>query len=227
MSTQVDEPIAADAPGVDMVMTLDIGPWGLDRFLALVGDRRGPRIKYRDGSLTLVSPSRKHERSSDRIDDLIKAVCVGRNVPILPTASTLFRAPGRDHGIETDQSYYVAHEPALRNLEAEETDLSAYPPPDLVVEVVVSNPPEKSLAICREMGVPEVWVYRERKRALEFLHLGPDGRYAPSEASRSFPFLAPADILPWLDPPAGEDYLAWEARLRAWVRDELAPRRQP
>jgi len=227
MSTQVEEPLARTAAAVDMVTTLEIGPWGLDRFLALVGDRRSPRIKYRDGSLTLVSPSRKHERGSDRIDDLIKAACTGLNIPVLPFASTLFRAPGKDHGIEADKSYYVENEAALRGLDADEVDLSVYPPPDLVVEVVVSHGADRSLSICGEMGVPEVWVYRERRRSLEFLHLGPDGRYASAPASRAFPFLAPADVLPWVETPAGEGYLAWEGRLRAWVRDELAVRGRP
>jgi Uma2 family endonuclease len=35
-------------------------------------------------------------------------------------------------------------------------DLTVYPPPDLAIEVVVTHSPAKSLAVCRELGVPEV-----------------------------------------------------------------------
>lgn len=224
MRTQAEEP--PPLADVDMVTTLEVGPWGLDRYLTLVGDRRNPRIKYRHGSLTLVSPSPKHERRSERLDDLVKAVCDGLRIPFQPTASTLFRVPGMDHGIEADQSYYIEHEPSVREAE-EEIDLAVCPPPDLVVEVVVSHSPDRSLTVCREMGVPEVWVYRVRKGSLAFLHLGPDGRYTAAEAGRAFPFLTPHDVLPWLESPIQEGHLPWRDRLRAWVRDELAPRQRP
>ena len=93
--------------------------------------------------------------------------------------------------------------------------------------MVYTHGAETSLAICRELGVPEVWVYRVRKRSLEFLLLGGDGRYAASAASRSFPFLTPADVLPWVESTVGEPDNLWESRLRDWVRDVLGPRVRP
>ncbi len=156
-------------PDVDMVTTLEIGQGGLDRYLNLVGDRRNPLIKYRDGSLTLVSPSRRHERGSDRIDGLIKEICAVLNIDYQATASTLFRRPGLDHGIEADKTYYLEHERDIRGLEDEDDiDLTVYPPPDLAVEVVATHNPGKSLAICRELRIPEVWVYWVRRRMPEF-----------------------------------------------------------
>jgi Uma2 family endonuclease len=182
-------------------------------------------IKYHEGSLTLVSPSRKHERGSDRLDDLIKAVCDGLGIDCHATASTLYRRPGMDHGIEADKSYYIANEPAVRDIEEDEIDLAVYPHPDLMIEAVATHEVKKSLVICRGLGVPEVWVYRVRRRSLEFLHLDAQGQYQAAKASRAFPFLTPADVLPWIAPTAGESDRAWRSRLRDWVRDELAPRR--
>ena len=194
MSTQLDEPAVANADdaidaGVDMVTTLDIGPGRLDRYLKLVGDRRNPLIKYHEGSLTLVSPSRKHERGADRIDDLIKAICDGLGIHCHATGSTLYRRPDMDHGIEADKSYYIANEPAVRDMVEDEIDLSVYPPPDLIVEAVATHDAKKSLVICRELGVPEVWVYRVRRRSLEFLLLDAQGQYQAARGEPGVPVL--------------------------------------
>ena len=225
MSTPVDEATAAPTGG-DTVTYLLLNPDGFDRFLESVADRRRPLIKYHNGSLTLVSPSWKHERGAEKIDFLVKGVCAVLGIGYRATASTLFRRPGMDHGIEADKTYYLAHEPAVRAIIGD-IDLTVSPPPDLVVEVVVTHPAAKSLAVCRELGVPEVWVYRPQAPSLTFLHLDAQGtRYEPAEASRSFPFLTPGDLLPWVIEEADEPDNVWEARLRAWVRDELAPRRR-
>jgi Uma2 family endonuclease len=210
---------------VDMVTTLHVGPRALDRYLALVGDGRNPLIKYHGGSLTLVSPSRGHERGADRIDDLIKAVCDGLAIDSLSTASTLYRKPGLDHGIEADKTYYIEHETDVRGV-AGDIDLTAYPPPDLAVEVVVTHDTSISLKVCRELGIPEVWVYRVARRSLEFLALDDQGRYVSVETSRAFPFLAPDDVLTWITETTGEEPdRLWRGRLRAWVRDVLGPKR--
>ena len=66
MSTHLETPdVTEPITDVDMVTTLEVGPGGLDRYLDLVGDRRNPLIKYHGGSLTLVSPSHKHERGAE------------------------------------------------------------------------------------------------------------------------------------------------------------------
>ncbi len=230
MNTQVDGPaVSTDLsipPGVDMEITLDIGPGGLDRYLDLVGDRRIPLIKYHEGSLTLVSPSQRHERSAERIDGFVKEVCGVLGIDYMATASTLYRRSDKDHGIEADKSYYIANEPTVREVE-DEIDLAAYPPPDLMIEAVATHGPRKALAICRELGVPEVWVYWVRRKAMEFLLLDAQGQYQPSPSSRAFPFLTPADVLPWVVATPRESDMVWRNRLRAWVRDELAPRRNP
>jgi hypothetical protein len=84
----------------------------------------------------------------------------------------------------------------------------------------------RATSICREMGVPEVWVYGAQRPVLEFLHLNEQGEYAPAATSRAFPFLTPADILPWVTDPTAESDFRWEERLRDWVRDELGRRHE-
>jgi Uma2 family endonuclease len=224
MTNRLEDPQAL--PDIDRVTMLNIGPNGLDRYLELVGDRCNPLIKYRDGRLTLVSPSQRHERGADRLDDLIKMVCDELGIDSRATASTLYRRPGMDHGLEADKTYYVAHEPDVRGV-AGDIDLTIHPPPDLAIEVVVSHSPVKSLEVCRELGVAEVWVYWTAAGELEFWHLDPSGQYVSATASRAFPFLSPADVLPWVEAISEEPDRLWRGRLRKWVCAELAPRLDP
>lgn len=231
MSTTA-EPTAASttvaAAEMDMVTTLHIGAHGLDRFLDVVEDRRRPLIKYRQGSLTLVSPSQRHERGAERLDGLVKGICAVMNLNDLATASTLFRREGLDQGIEADKTYYIQHEPDIRAV-GDEIDLNVSPPPDLAIEVVVTHDPRKSLGIYQELKIPEVWVYRYRSRgnAIQFLCLDVDGRYQEHASSRAFPFLQAVEVPPWIDESRAEPDNVWESRLRAWVRDVLTPRVPP
>jgi Uma2 family endonuclease len=138
--------------------------------------------------------------------------------------STLLRPPGLTNtGIEPDSCYYIEHEPESRN-PGDQLDLSQVPPPDLLIEVVVSHGPKEALEICRLLGIPEVWVYRPRRATLQFLQLE-DGKYVTRKRSRSFPFLGPEDVIPWLTSTDDEPDNRWRRRLRDWVRDVLAPRR--
>ncbi|MEO6809203.1 MAG: Uma2 family endonuclease, partial [Isosphaeraceae bacterium] len=117
------------------------------------------------------------------------------------------------------------HEGEVRGVDGD-IDLNRYPPPDLIIEVAVAHDPKKALAICQGLGVPEVWVSWPKKGTLEFLGLDAQRGYVPLEASLAFPFLKPADVLPWLTSAGNEPDTRWRQRLREWVRVELAPRHE-
>lgn len=78
------------------------------------------------------------------------------------------------------------------------------------------------MEIYRRLGIPELWICT-RKR-LRFFRLGDDGSYVVTETSRSFPFLTATEAFAWVDQPPLDPMNEWLLRLRAWVRDELAPR---
>ena len=229
MSTQLEEPAVSIRPGIDldidMVTSLRIDPGGLDGYLKLVGDSRGPLIKYRDGSLTLVSPSHRHERGAERIDGLIKAVCavLGHRLP----RDRLDALPPRGVRPRDRGGQDLLHRTRARRARGRGRDRpdARTRPPTWRSRSWSRTIPPKSLAICQELGVPEVWVYRVRRGSVEFLHRDAQGQYAPAPASRAFPFLTPADVLPWIESIDDEPDNFWEERLRAWVRDELGPRR--
>jgi Uma2 family endonuclease len=214
------------AAAEDTVMALNIGPGGLDRLLDLVGeDRSVPRIKYRDGRAILVSPSHSHERSIWLLNLLLTAVCTELSIGFRGCRSTLFRKPGFDHGIEPDLSYYVRNVEAVRKVRGKVIDLSVYPPPDLIVEVVVSHGAAMAMEVCRELGVPEMWVFDVNKGRMTFYRLGRRGGYVARQRSLAFPFLLPADLPPWLEDSDASDTAEF-ARMQQWARDVLGPRRK-
>ena len=211
--------------GDDMTaVTLELGPNGLDAFLDAVKRYPG-RLIYREGRLTLVSPSFSHGHGQKRLADIVEAICDEFDIDYTVASSTLYRRRDLDHGIEPDQSYYIEHSGAIDEVRSD-VDTSRYPPPDLVIEAVWSHPANDALEILRAMGTPEVWHYVIPKQSLRFLHLVADGRYEALESSRSFPFLSVADLLERLQSaPEHEPHNRWKRRLRDWVREELGPRR--
>ena len=154
----------------------------------------------------------------------MKEICVALDIPYRPTGSTFFRRSDLAHGIMADKSYFLENEPLVRGL-MDAIDLDRFPPPDLVIEVVVSHPAGRSLEICRVLCVPEVWIHETRRGTIDFLHLGAAGEYHARPTSRAFPFLSLSDLLPWVEASPDERYNRWERRLRTWVRDVLGPRR--
>ena len=227
MATTTDQPsVPTDLIGGDgmRAMTLELGPDGLDAFLDAVKRYPG-RLVYREGRLTLVSPSYSHEHEHGRLADIVEAICDEFDIDYTRASSTLYRRRDLDHGIEPDQSYYIEHAGAIDDVRGN-VDTSRYPPPDLVIEAVWSHPANDALEILRAMGTPEVWHYVIPKHSLRFLHLVADGRYEARESSRSFPFLFVNDVLDRLrSAPEHEPHNRWKRRLRDWVRDELGPRR--
>jgi Uma2 family endonuclease len=221
MSTATKAPTVVQG---DVVMSLIVGQGNLLKFLDVVPEPPG-RIRYRDGSVTIVSPSTPHERELEFLDDVVEMICDELEIAYSPTRSTLFRRDDLDRGVMPDASYYIEHHGALVGV-TETVDLRSDPPPDLVLEVVWTHPATEAIETLGMMGVPEVWVFDIPKRRLQFLILGPNGSYQPEPRSRSFPFLGPEDVLGQLGTiEPGEPHYRWKRRLREWVVGTIGPRR--
>jgi Uma2 family endonuclease len=215
---------AVRTPIVDMVVPVEITPGGLDRLLKLFGERPNPLIKYRNGKALLVSPGEDHERAVQRLDVLLLAFCTALEIEFRGYRSTLVRKPGLDHGVMPDLTYYVQNFSSIRGIRGK-IDLASYPPPDLAVEVVVTHGHELAMEVCKELGVPELWVHDVAEGGVTFWQRRRGG-YSPRERSPAFPFLRSADLAPWLaDTDAGDN--AEFVRMQRWAETVLAPRRRP
>jgi hypothetical protein len=199
--------------------------WGLYRgLLKARGERSAAKYVYRKGRLTIVSPSMEHERIKSRLTWMIEEMFLTLGIDFVPTGSlTLHSSPPSKHGVEGDASYYVCNLDLIRHKERVEMGID--PPPDLEVEVVISNPVRDALRVHAAFGVKEVWVCKPG--VLTFVVLGDDRRYRPSVASLCLPQVGPDELAGWIFNEESRDELTPRRAFREWAATSLAPRHHP
>lgn len=158
-----------------------------DQYVALRDKpaNRGLRMTYAEGVLEIMTLSSFHELITSLIDHFILEWRVARNIPVVPSGSMTLRKQMLTRGLESDQSYYIQHEPQVRGLE--QIDLETAPPPDLAVEVEHTAAAVDKLSIYAALGVPEVWRWRTETLTVNRLVEGQYVERAESEALPGFP----------------------------------------
>ena len=137
-------------------------------------DTPGLRMTYCEGALELRSSSRTHERNKASIARLVELYAFLRDLPLTGYGSTMFRDEAKERGAEPDECYRVGS--LMKEGEF----------PDIVLEVIHTNPLLDKLDVYRGFAVPEVWVFRNA--AFELYRLVNDG-YERIERSGFLPEL--------------------------------------
>lgn len=176
----------------------------------------GPRLTFDQGVLEIMTPSEAHERFKRLIGRMIEAMTEELGIPIRSLGSTTARRRTKQRGFEPDESYYVASEPRVRG---RKTLNPAANPPDLVLEIDITSSSLDKLEVFAAFKVPEVWRYNGRE--LRVYALTPEGQYAQSLQSPSFPFLPLAEFERFLARRDESDETTWIRAFRAWVRETL------
>jgi Uma2 family endonuclease len=163
-------------------------------FLEAMGDHC-PRHTYDRGTLEMMSPRKDHDWVKRLIGRMIETMSLELEIPIQSIGSTTLSGGRGERGVQPDEAYYVAHELEVRGKTTFEPGKD--PPPDLVIEVDVTNSSLHRLPSFALIGVPEVW--RHDGKRMIFYRLDNDGNYVETDKSTSFPFLSPDDIKKFLD----------------------------
>ncbi len=92
--------------------------------------------------------------------------------------------------------------------------LEKYPPPDLVIEVDVTNKSLNRFEAYAQLGVPEIWRYE--RCALHLFGRSSDTEYESIDRSLAFPMIARTDLQRFLKQHGKRDefdivndYIAW------------------
>jgi Uma2 family endonuclease len=194
-----------------------------EKLLEIFGDD-GPRMNYSDGSLELMSPLYHHEQPGALIGYLIEALTDELDIRRNALGSTTFRRRLAKKGVEPDECYYIANAGAIKKGQRA-PNLDIDPPPDLAIEIEITNSLVDTLGIYAGIGVPELWRYDGE--SLTVMLLQPDGTYAVSETSLSFPFLPMDEFVRFLHAHDPDEETRWGRSFRAWVRENVLPRDQP
>jgi len=196
----------------------NVGWKGYRGLLEIVGDH-GPRIAYSRGNVELMSPLMPHEGFSRRLGRIVETIGEELEIPIRPARSMTLDREDLDRGIEPDESYYIASVGRIGG--RMEFDFAVDPPPDLAIEVEITNSILDKLEIYARLGVPELW--RFDGEDLTLLLLQAEGSYAESARSAAFPFLPMDEVARFVLDPDMSDESRWGRSFRRWVREVLLP----
>lgn len=184
-----------------------------EELLEDVGEVRHLRLTYDNGRLQIMSVSPEHEGISTLFAPLIFVLAEELELNYLSRGSTTFKQRSKKKGTEPDDCYYFDNFKRISG--KKRIDLSVDPPPDLAIEVDITNPSLKKFSIYAAIGVPELWVHEGSE--MRFFILNFD-EYVESASSQLFPFLTPQTVLSFLQKGEEMGALAMAREFRKWVK---------
>jgi Uma2 family endonuclease len=204
------------------IVIIDVSWNDYERLVEQIGESRSCRVAFDGKDIEMMTLGPFHERQKSLLDLFIMIVAGELKVERQPMGSTTWKRKKLKRAIESDLCYYFdPAKLAAAAAAAHSDDVELYPNPDLAVEVDISPPRIDRPGIYAALQVPEFW--RVRDKAVSIEQLGPEGTYAPVPRSRFLPVRA-ADVTRWIFSEDSSSLVAWEERLRQWVRNELDPK---
>jgi Uma2 family endonuclease len=201
--------------------------WELyDRLSEAIDERQHVFLAYDGKDLEIMTKGRIHEDYRDVLSWFVKFVTSELRIRCRGLGETTWKRPEIMRGLEADLCYYFMARKLAADVRArvrKSNEIADYPNPDLAIEIDISPSEVDRPAIYAALKVPEVWRFDGEAVVIEQLQR--NGTYAPVESSRFLPVRA-EEVYRWAAVEDTNDELAWEQRLREWVRAELAPRRK-
>jgi Uma2 family endonuclease len=191
-----------------------------DDYLALskaLSERPALRINYDRGTLELMTTSSAHELYKMLFAWLIGVWAEELNIPIRCFGNMTHRRKDIQRGAEPDQCFYIGNFDRIRG--KTRINLLRDPPPDLVIEIEISQSALDKLELYAAFKVPEVWRFDGRQ--LQIAVLGRNGRYRASATSRVFPTLPVEELVRFIRVGATEDDTTLIRNFRRWVRERF------
>ena len=108
-----------------------------EEMLEQVGEARGLRISYNDGTLKVMSLSLEHETYADFIKRLVSVLSLRLRINIRFSGSTTMRKKKKSKGNEPDAGFYIQTAAAIGN--RLDLDFAVDPPSDVVVEIDITS----------------------------------------------------------------------------------------
>src|SRR5712692_10277902 len=128
-----------------------------EHLLEDLSDRLRLRISYNCGRLEVMTPLPEHEKYARFIDDVVRVLSEELDLKLEKLGSATWKNRRLARGVEPDACYYVAN--ADRVIGKRHIDLESDPPPDIVVEIDVTNESLSKFPIYAALLVSEIWRY--------------------------------------------------------------------
>jgi Uma2 family endonuclease len=189
------------------------------------------RLTYHRGKLEMMTPVAEHDRCQKLLDSLILVLADELDRSIEAIAPILIKSPELDIAIEPDACYYLLQGKHRDTAPTPGTDrvqihLPTDSPPDLLIEIALTQTKLDKLPLYTRLAIPEIWRYittageNVLKGKLEIYHLQGD-RHLPQRHSTLFPGLSSDRILEFIEQSDSMSLSASLRLLRAWIQEKL------
>jgi Uma2 family endonuclease len=185
------------------------------QLLTELGDRRATRFTYTQGTLEIVMPSARHESHKKVLERMIETLTEELNLPTKSFGSTTLNREDLEKGAEPDACYYIQNVSEIRG---RTVNLATDPPPDLVVEIDISNPSSHRIEIYQQLGVPEIWQYSGSTVQIYCLQAGV---YRSCDFSPTFAIASTVIINQFLQQAETQDDTTLIRAWRQWIRQQI------
>ncbi len=166
-------------PGQRIILE-DVSWQVFEAILNELGEHRGSRVAYSQGTLEIMAPLPEHERAKVIIGDLVKALLDELNLNWESLGSTTFKRKDKTAGIEPDDCFYIQNYRLM--IGKDRIDLTIDPPPDLAIEIDVTS--KTQISAYEALKIPEIWRYENGNVEINLLQ---GEQYVKSQTSLIFP----------------------------------------
>jgi Uma2 family endonuclease len=201
------------APLRDRVLLYNLSWRQFENILGELGECRGTRVAYDNGTLEIMTPLPEHEYYKENISTAIQDIAEVLNRDYESLGSTTWRKQTKMAGVEPDNCFYFQNEPKIRG--KLDYDLNQDPPPDLVLEIDITSKSLDRFPIYVRLEVPEIWSYDDGE--LKIYLLGEDEIYRESESSLVFPNLPVQEIPTIINQHRNSGRRTIRQKIREWA----------
>ena len=211
----------AKSPAEQRMLLRNVSWETYERLIAEREERRKPRFFYDRGVLELMSPSGEHDGISRLVAIIVEFAAEEADFDLFNAGSTTFKREDLERGFEPDECFYFSENARLiREIIRGKGDVeldAGDPPPDLVVEVDITNSSLNKLPIYAGLVIPEVW--RHDGERLRVLCLTGEGEYAESTESGFLPAATGETLTRLISEGLKLDRRTWRKKVRDSVAD--------
>ena len=199
-------------PSTARVIVRDVSWQTYERFLKDLRSRSSPRLAYDQGVLEIMSPHLEHDRTNRVLASIVEIVLDELELDFEPAGSTTFKREALKRGFEPDSSFYIQNAERVRGKKKLNPEID--PPPDLLIEIDLTNDSLDKFPLYAALRVPEVWRYEE---TLEIWILD-QGRYVQRRTSVAIPILNDKLISGLMESSLTMKRPAWSRQTRKQIR---------
>lgn len=150
-------PQISDLPASQKIILHNVKWETYEQILSDQADISGLHVYYNNGDLEFITESFKHGETASLLALIVAMLAETLEIDFVPSGNTTYKREKNKAGFEGDGSFYFKNAEAMRG--KSKVDLKIDPPPELVIEVDVTNPSLPKFPIFARLGVLEVWRY--------------------------------------------------------------------